>query len=160
VVPPAAPIDRAALDVQRKRAAGVFDVFLCHHGTDKPAVQEIGRQLMARGILPWLDEWELRPGMSWQQLLEQQIANISAAAVFVGGEGFGRWQRQEVEGFLIQFNERGCPVIPVLLPGAPGEPGLPLFLRGKTWVDFRVAAPDPLSRLIWGITGERPDQKR
>jgi hypothetical protein len=146
----------AQRQVDRKRTAGAFDVFLCHNVGDKPAVMEIGRRLMARGLLPWLDQWELRPGTPWQRVLEEQIANIQAAAVFVGREGIGPWQRQELDGFLREFNKRGCPVIPVLLPGAGGEPELPLFLRGMTWVDFRESAPDPLAQLIWGITGQRP----
>jgi hypothetical protein len=159
-VPGGAPADDEATEarqqVDRKRAAGAFDVFLCHNVGDKPAVMEIGRRLMARGLLPWLDQWELRPGTPWQRVLEEQIANIHAAAVFVGREGIGPWQRQELDGFLREFNKRGCPVIPVLLPGAGGEPELPLFLRGMTWVDFRETAPDPLAQLMWGITGQRP----
>lgn len=158
--PVGAPADEEAREAQRqvdrKRTAGAFDVFLCHNVGDKPAVMEIGRRLMSRGLLPWLDQWELRPGTPWQRVLEEQIANIHAAAVFVGREGIGPWQRQELDGFLREFNKRGCPVIPVLLPGAGGEPELPLFLRGMTWVDFRETAPDPLAQLIWGITGQRP----
>jgi hypothetical protein len=146
----------ATREVERKRATSAFDVFLCHNVGDKPAVMAIGRSLMANGVLPWLDQWELRPGMPWQRSLEEQIANIRAAAVFVGGSGIGPWQRQELDGFLREFSTRGCPVIPVLLPGAGGEPELPLFLRGMTWVDFRVTDPDPLLQLIWGITGRRP----
>jgi hypothetical protein len=146
----------AQQQVDRKRAAGAFDVFLCHNVGDKPAVIEIARRLTGRGVLPSLDQWELRPGTPWQRVLEEQIANIHAAAVFVGSEGIGPWQRQELDGFLREFNKRGCPVIPVLLPGAAGEPHLPLFLRGMTWVDFRVPAPDPVAQLIWGITGRRP----
>jgi TIR domain/CHAT domain len=142
--------------IEHKRALCAFDVFLCHCVCDKPAVIGIGRQLMARGVLPWLDQWELRPGAPWQRVLEQQIVNIQAAAVFVGQEGIGPWQRLELEAFLREFNKRGCPVIPVMLPGARGEPELPLFLGGMTWVDFRVADPDPLEQLIWGITGQRP----
>lgn len=157
-VPVAADEQAAAMQrqVDRKRAAGAFDVFLCHNVGDKPAVMEIGRRLLGRGLLPWLDQWELRPGTPWQRVLEEQIANIHAAAVFVGREGIGPWQRQELDGFLREFNKRGCPVIPVLLPGAGGEPELPLFLRGMTWVDFRQTMPDPLAQLTWGITGERP----
>jgi hypothetical protein len=142
--------------IERKRGLCAFDVFLCYSGWDKTAVIEIGQQLMDRGVLPWLDQWELRPGIPWQRVLEEQIANIQAAAVFVGQDGIGPWQRLELDGFLRQFNKRGCPVIPVLLPGAGGEPELPLFLGGMTWVDFRVADPDPLKQLIWGITGLRP----
>jgi hypothetical protein len=158
VTNPMAGDERASMakrQIESKRAAGAFDVFLCHNVSDKPAVIEIAQRLMAGGILPWLDQWELRPGMPWQRLLENQIAKIHAAAVFVGREGIGPWQRQELDGFLREFNTRGCPVIPVMLPGSSGEPELPLFLRGMTWVDFRVKVPDPLARLLWGITGER-----
>lgn len=156
---PPEPARRSAAEqeLERKRAASEFDVFLCHNIADKPAVKEIGLQLMERGILPWLDEWELRPGVPWQQLLEEQIASIKSAAVFVGGEGIGPWQRQELDGFLREFAQRHCPVIPVLLPGAPTQPSLPLFLKGMTWVDFRLRNPNPLERLIWGITGQRPE---
>jgi hypothetical protein len=69
----------------------------------------------------------------------------------------GPWQEQELYGFLREFASRQSPVIPVLLQDSPKKPQLPVFLRGMTWVDFRVTDPDPLSRLIWGITGRRPD---
>jgi hypothetical protein len=142
-------------EIEQRRAAGHFDVFLCHNSSDKPAVKGIGRQLMERGILPWLDEWELRPGMPWQRLLEDQITGIRAAAVFVGPDGLGPWQRQELDSFLRQFVSGSCPVIPVLLNNAPIEPKLPLFLQGMTWVDFRDPSVDAIGRLIWGITGQR-----
>ncbi len=133
-----------------------FDVFLCHNSEDKSAVIEIAEQLRCRGLKPWLDEWELRPGLDWQDALDGQIEQIRTAAVFVGNAGFGPWQRQEVKAFLREFVERGCPVIPVLLGNAPQEPELPTFLKGKTWVDFRRQMPDPFGRLVWGITGIRP----
>lgn len=66
-----------------------FDVFLCHRSGDKPAVEEIGRALRDRGLRPWLDVWELRPGVPWQPALEEQIRTIRAAAVFVGAGGRG-----------------------------------------------------------------------
>jgi len=43
----------------------------------------------------------------------------------------------------------------VLLEIAPQQPNLPVFLEGMGWVDFRQKDPDPMERLIWGITGER-----
>jgi TIR domain len=145
-------------ELERKRTAGAFDVFLCHNSADKPAVKEIGKHLEERGILPWLDEWELPPGQPWQSLLEEQIGNIRSAAVFVGPTGVGPWQEQELYGFLREFVSRKSPVIPVLLPDAPEKPELPIFLKAMTWVDFRVQHPNPLDRLIWGITGKRPER--
>lgn len=141
--------------LQGKMKVGDYDVFLCHNSDDKQAVKQIGEQLKKQGILPWLDEWELRPGLPWQRSLEQQIEKIKSAAVFVGKDGIGPWQQMEIEAFLREFVNRGCPVIPVLLADAPHQPSLPPFLRGMTWVDFRKQEPEPMSRLIWGITGKR-----
>ncbi|MDB9459606.1 SUMF1/EgtB/PvdO family nonheme iron enzyme, partial [Dolichospermum circinale CS-545/17] len=82
---------------------------------------------------------------------------IRTAAVFVGNSGLGPWQIEEIKAFLRAFVNRKCPVIPVLLPNAPKEPKLPVFLQGLMWVDFREHDPEPLGQLIWGITGIKPD---
>lgn len=161
--PPLAAMEgRAAVSawqegLEKKRALSQFDVFLCHNSADKPAVKRVGQQLKEAGILPWLDVWELPPGQPWQSLLERQIGNIRSAAVFVGSAGIGPWQEQEMYSLLREFVGRKAPVIPVLLPDAPSTPELPIFLRAMTWVDFRADDPDPLERLIWGITGNRPN---
>ena len=147
------------MTLQGKIVTSDFDVFLCHHAIDKPIIKQIGEQLKERGILPWLDEWELRPGLPWQELLEQQIEHIKTAAIFVGKDGIGPWQDQELKAFLREFVQRGCPVIPILLPDAPRKPILPVFLRGLTWVDLRLRDPDPLQQLLWGITGKRDMEK-
>jgi len=132
-----------------------FDVFLCHNNDDKLEVKRIGELLKEQGILPWLDEWQLQPGIPWQRQLEKQIEQVKSAAVFVGGDGIGPWQQEELEALIKEFTKRECPVIPVLLPNATNEPKLPLFLSNRAWVDFRKQDPDPIERLIWGITGKR-----
>jgi len=157
--PPEAAPDPHADALRAKRAAGRFDVFLCHNSADKPAVKQLGLGLKERGILPWLDEWELPPGQAWQALLEQQIQRIASAAVCIGPAGISPWHQQEMRGFISEFVDRQVPVIPVLLPGAPAKPELPLFLKQFTWVDFRRAEPDPFRQLVWGITGRRDDEQ-
>jgi hypothetical protein len=141
--------------LQGKIATHDFDVFLCYNSEDRETIKQIGEQLKELGILPWLDEWELRPGLPWQSALEMQIKQVKSAAVFVGKRGVGPWQRQEVGTLLGKFVKRRSPVIPVLLQDAPKKPKLPLFLDNMTWVDFRIQDPDPLQRLVWGITGKR-----
>jgi len=133
-----------------------FDVFMCHNSSDKAEVKRISKRLKDVGVAPWLDEWELPPGLPWQRLLEAQIEQIKSVAVFVGENGIGPWQQMEMEAFLREFVKRGCSVIPVLLPSAPITPTLPVFLAGMTWVDFRQKNPDPMKRLIWGISGKKP----
>jgi hypothetical protein len=133
-----------------------FAVFLCHNGRDKAEVRRVARKLEARGISVWLDEEQLRPGLAWQVLLEEQIGTIETAAVFVGSSGVGPWQDMEIRALLSEFVRRGCPVIPVILPDATEVPELPIFLRQLTWVDFRESPDKAMERLVWGITGKKP----
>jgi TIR domain len=136
--------------------AEIFDVFLCHNSEDKPTVRAISQQLVKEGIKPWLDEDEIRPGTLWQTAIAEQIESIKSAAVFVGENGLGLWQNEEIQGFLSRFVERKSPVIPVLLPSAQTTPKLPL--QNRHYVDFRAADSHPLQRLIWGITGKKPEE--
>ena len=45
-----------------KIETGDYDVFLCHNSKEKAQIMAIGERLKERGILPWLDVWEIRPG--------------------------------------------------------------------------------------------------
>jgi eukaryotic-like serine/threonine-protein kinase len=133
----------------------VFDVFMCHNSEDKPAVREIAKKLVKEGVRTWLDEEQIRPGTSFQKSIGRQIESIKSAAVFVGENGFGPWQDQETQALLSQLVKRECPVIPVILPSAKTTPELPWTLANLNWVDFRTTNPDPITQLVWGITGQK-----
>jgi hypothetical protein len=148
--------ETAASILQGKIATDDFDVFLCHNSQDKEAVKAIGGRLKERGILPWLDEWQLRPGMPWQPAIEELIKKGKSAAVFIGKSGIGPWQDMEQAAFVREFVNRRCPVIPVILPDCQVTPEIPVFLAGMLCVDFRKLVPDPMEQLVFGITGERP----
>ncbi|MFX0200176.1 MAG: toll/interleukin-1 receptor domain-containing protein [Candidatus Hodarchaeota archaeon] len=132
-----------------------FDVFLCHNSQDKDEVRDMNVRLQAENIRTWFDEEQLPPGRLWQELLEEQIAKIKTAAVFVGQSGMGPWQDIELRAFLSEFVRRRCPVIPVILPKCLTVPQLPLFLKQFIWVDFRKTTPDPFEHLLWGIRGRK-----
>ncbi len=133
-----------------------FDVFLCHNREDKPEIRRIADDLIKLGIKPWLDEREINPGESWQSALEKQISTIKSATVFVGESGIGPWQDLEMRAFINEFVDRKCTVIPAILPSAKTTPTLPILLKSRHYVDFRVPNPDPLVQLMWGINGEKP----
>ena len=132
-------------------------MFLSHNSKDKPAVRKIGKRLKARNLTVWLDEWELVPGRPWQEALETVIKTVKTVAILVGKDGLGPWEIPEMRGCLNEFVKRGSPVIPVLLPGAPEKPELPLFLNQFTWVNLRDGLTEEgLDKLQWGITGKKP----
>jgi len=138
-----------------------FDVFLSHNSKDKDSVKSLGTALKKRGLTVWLDEWELRPGLTWQNALEEIVGECKAATVCFGPSGIGPWEEPEMQALLVRFVDEKrdgniLPIIPVLLPGAPADVKLPTFLKAFTWVDLRKGiTPEGLERLQWGITGER-----
>jgi WD40 repeat protein len=132
-----------------------YDVFLCHNSRDKKQVMAIGERLKERGILPWLDAWEIRPGTRWQKELQKHLKSVKSAAVFIGPGGAGPWQDAEVDALLAEIAKRKRPIIPVILEGRQGQPRLPPFLGIWHAVDMRQPSPDPFEQLVWGITGER-----
>ncbi|HEX3554257.1 MAG TPA: tetratricopeptide repeat protein [Thermoanaerobaculia bacterium] len=139
----------------------MFDVFLSHNSQDKPAVRQIGEALRERSLKVWLDEWELVPGRPWQEAVEEILATVRSSAVLVGQDGLGPWETPEMRACLTQMVRRKLPVIPVLLPGCPQAPTLPLFLGEVTWVDLRSGlSEEGLDLLEWGITNNKPNREK
>jgi hypothetical protein len=134
-----------------------YDVFLSYNWRDKDAVRAIAEQLRNRGLRPWMDERQLRPGLPWQPTLEDIIARVPAAAVIIGTER-GPWQTREIHVFIQQCVGRGCAIVPVLLPDANTD-DLPVFLQGLTWVNLAAPESDPIDQLVWGITGQQPGRQ-
>lgn len=145
----------AATRLKGKIETADFDVFLCYNSADRQRVIAIAERLKERGILPWLDIWEIPPGVRWQDELHKRLKSIRSAAVFIGPKGAGPWQELEVQALLDNFAKRRRPIIPVILEGREGRPRLPPFLNLLHVVDLRQPDPDPFDQLVWGITGER-----
>jgi serine/threonine protein kinase len=138
---------------QRSKAA--YDVFLWYHPDDRNSVRLIAERLRSAQLRPWFDEWDLPPGRTWEDELSRRMEQIGAAAIFVGPSARIKSQEMSLRGLMGAFQDRDCPVIPVILDGVKTD--LPTFLRGANAVDFRLSQPDPMKTLIWGITGKRPD---
>jgi tetratricopeptide (TPR) repeat protein len=138
----------------------LFDVFLAHHSADKPFVREINTKLKQRGLKTWIDEEQIAPGQSFQEAIQQAIPRVKTAAIILGKDGIGLWQHWEIQAFFSQLVNANKTVIPVLLPGLDKVPEDLLFLQQLRWINFKnVEDSDSLGLLIWGITGERPQQE-
>jgi GTPase SAR1 family protein len=133
-----------------------YDVFLSYHWRDKDTVRSLARQLRNRGLRPWMDERQLRPGVAWTPELEEIIARVPAAALIIGAER-GPWQTKEIYAFIQQSVSRDCAIVPVLLADADTA-DLPIFLQGLTWVNLAMPEPDPIDQLVWGVTGHQSNR--
>jgi energy-coupling factor transporter ATP-binding protein EcfA2 len=135
-----------------------YHVFLSHKGDDKPEVELIATRLKGEaGLRPFLDKWQLRPGMSWQTELENAIDRSASAAIFFGPHSTGPWHNEEIKVLLDKAarTRDDFRVIPVLLPGANANT-ISGFLKQRTWVDFRSGLDNQsaFQRLVAGIKGE------
>lgn len=131
-----------------------FDVFFSYSRQDEGSVLELGEALKERGITVWLDVWEIPPGVDWQRGIEDGIVRSGSAAVMVGGEGeLSPWEVPEMRACINEAVTRGMIVMPVLLPDAPKQPELPIFLKTFNWLDLRGGLTTrKLERMEWGIT--------
>lgn len=138
-----------------------YDVFLSHSKSDIAAVEQVARELAAAGLKPFLDKWHLVPGEPWQEALECALDDSKCCVVFLGPQGLGPWENEELRVALdARVRDNHYRVIPVLLPGSHTENSstLPTFLRRLTWVDLRAGLKDEngLQGLIAGIRGNQP----
>ena len=139
-----------------------YGVFLSHNSLDKPLVESLARKLQESGLRPWLDNWNLIPGIPWQPEIEKALQECLSCAVLLGKHGSGPWQLEEMRTAInrrVQQSKGVFPVIPVLLPGARKNKGLPPFLTATTWVKFRRTINDQqaFQKLILGIRGGKPE---
>jgi len=122
----------------------IYDVFLCYNSKDKAAVEPLAYRLRD-AFRVFYDLWELIPGRPFQEQLEAALGTSQTYAVFLGSEGLGPWQNEEMRDALAErVRHDDFRVIPVLLHGAskPGDDDLPRFLRRLTWVDMRHGLGD------------------
>lgn len=134
-----------------------YQTFLSYNSKDFEHTSKLATILQDNKITVWFDKWELRPGMPWQEGMEDGIINSSSIIICIGESGFGPWEVPEMRAGISEYINRKMPVIPLLLPNCDIVPELPVFLKRFTWIDLRKGFSDldGLSNLLWGITGDR-----
>jgi len=119
-------------------ATGGVDVFISYNSKDHALVTEVAEGLAGLGLKPFLDRWDLAPGMRWRPELERVLASCRSVLVVIGPHGVGEVQEREVDVALRrQDKDRRFPVVPVLIPGSEAPSGM---LATLTWVDIRHQA--------------------
>ena len=142
-----------------------YDAFLSYNSQDRPAVHEVAERLKGEGLELYLEEWELAPGREFQPALAEGLRDSKTCVVFLGPNGLGPWQKQELQVAIDKrARDEAFHVIPVLLPGTErprrGDVAHLEFLINASWVEFLKTLDDERAfrSLVWGITGTKPPE--
>ncbi|WP_420128722.1 NUDIX domain-containing protein [Longimicrobium sp.] len=121
-----------------------YDVFVSYNRRDTLVVDALVALLRAESVSVWKDSDQLIAGTPLLASIEQGVRASRNVLVCVGASGVGDWQDPEIQAALtLSLDDPSIRVIPVLVPGAPAELTLPLFLRSNLWVDLRGGLNDP-----------------
>jgi internalin A len=110
-----------------------YRAFLCHNSKEKRSVREVARFLQQSGISYWFDEERILGGDRWQDALARGLRESACSVVFIGEQGWGDWQIEELQMALdLAAGKRMYRVIPLLLPPLRKVPdNFPSFLRNR-----------------------------
>jgi len=134
--------------------------FICHGSEDKQRfVVEFAKQLRARGIDAWLDQWEIRAGDSLvQRIFEEGIRECDALIVVLSHNSIDRpWVQRELSTGVVKQIEQGTRLIPIVLDGV----AVPESLKAIKWVKVADVesfgeALDEVVRTIFGVDSKPP----
>jgi hypothetical protein len=112
-----------------------YDIFLGHSAKDREFVVRLASDLTSVGLRVWLDQWNIRPGDSFAEAIEQALKESRFLLIVMSPDYFQSvWTQQEWRYALSdEIHGGGIRLIPLLYRDCE----IPLMLRSKQWVDFR-----------------------
>ena len=118
-------------------------VFISHSSKDKPAVIALAEALLARGVDPWLDKWEIGGGDDIVAKINAGLAAADAGIIIFSENSRERpWVDAEISYLTFAGIEQNKLVIPVILGEDYWIPPLlqPRARRGIEEIDALVDA--------------------
>lgn len=111
-------------------------VFISYRGDDRELAERLATALSAAGLIVWFDQWNIRPGDSIPQSMNEGLEDASYLVLCCGPGGLkGPWVGLEwTSGLARQLeDDEDIVVLTALFEG--GKP--PAILAGRKHVDFR-----------------------
>ena len=89
-------------------------VFLSHASEDKQIARQIAERLIGNGIDTFFDEWEIRPGDSIRQRIDQGLEECTHFVVLATEQSIEKeWVKTEIDGVYRKKIEGQCRLIPL-----------------------------------------------
>lgn len=128
-------------------AAAHPKVYLAHASEDKAMVRPIAEYLMANGIDVWFDEWEIDPGDSLRQKMEEGLGKMTHFMVVLTPASIEKpWVALEIDVGIVK--RIGCEsrMVPVVIDLDPKQ--LTPFLRTMLYFPIDPANEADLEALV------------
>ncbi|RLJ73668.1 toll/interleukin-1 receptor domain-containing protein [Pedobacter alluvionis] len=123
-----------------------MSVFISYSSKDREFVDKLAFSLVAKRIKIWLDKWEMHPGDSLIDKIQEGLTESGYLLVVLSKHSVeSEWCRKELNsGLMREIEEKKAHVIPVVIDDCK----VPLFLREKLYADFRTDFDAGLAELM------------
>lgn len=113
-----------------------MSVFISYSSKDVEFVNKLSAELVKKRVPIWLDQWEMRPGDSLIDKIQNAISESSFLLVILSKNSVeSEWCKKELNsGLMRELEEKKVVVIPVLID----ECNIPLFLKEKQYANFKT----------------------
>lgn len=133
--------------------------FISHASEDKGRfVLGFAKKLREKGVVAWLDKWEMLPGDSLvDRIFEEGIKSADVFIIVLSTNSVTkRWVREELNAGFVNRIARTCKIIPVVIDDCE----VPECLRSTVWerIPDLTTYDEQLSRIVNAIFGlhEKP----
>ncbi|WP_280209166.1 toll/interleukin-1 receptor domain-containing protein [Nocardia cyriacigeorgica] len=119
----------------RNSARTRYDIFISYSSADRTLVEKIANDLKKSSVRPWWDAWEMKPGDSLRERINDGIASARYFMVVLSSESLkSNWVKYELNsGMILDIEQQGVRVIPAVAPNLPQEE-IPVDLRARKCV--------------------------
>jgi hypothetical protein len=129
-------------------------IFICYARKDTRFVLRLATRLKERGVPIWLDQWDIPPGVDWDQYIDSALHSCAKFLIVLSPVSVAS---NEVRGELRWALNKSKPIVPVLYQACD----IPRRLELTQHVDFTGRTPDDetaLSRLICALDTPEPEE--
>lgn len=128
------------------------NLFISYSHKDKLYVEQLAFDLSTSNLNIWLDKWEIQVGDSIIDKIEQGLSASDYLVIILSPHSVSsKWVKEELNAALFQqLNNQGIKVLPALIEDCE----LPLFLRNRSYADFRKDYQFGLNQLLRAVAPE------
>ena len=127
-------------------------IYLAHASEDKARVRPIAEYLMANGVDVWFDEWEIDPGDSLRQKMEEGLGAMTHFVVVLTETSIAKpWVAKEIDVGLVQQVGGQSRFVPLVIDLDPAK--LSPFLKAMLFLKIDPASAADLKGLVDRLHG-------